>query len=119
MTTLGNNTKWTIAAEHRDSVRRILTEGLGLASKPGPSPDFDLYVLADGGMVGVAFVDRPAALDDSQQAKSAWLEFAVDDAERRTDALAKLGALRVDYTDKAHAYFQIPGGPIFRLKASA
>lgn len=112
---LGKNTKWTIASEHREAVRQIMTEGLGLAPKPGPSPDFDLYGLEDGGMVGILFVDRALALDDAAQAKSAWLEFVVDDERARASRLAELGARRIEYADKAHSHFQVPGGPVFRL----
>lgn len=115
MAKLGKHTKWTIAAQHRETVRRILTEGLGLEAKPGPAPDFDLYATDDGGAVGIKFVDRSDALDDVSQSKSAWLEFAVKDAQHGAARLAELGARPVDYTDESHAYFQFPGGPVFRL----
>jgi hypothetical protein len=118
MAKLGSNTKWTIATEHRATVRRIMTEGLGLEERPGPAPNFDLYGLDDGGMVGIVYTDRAEALDDVAQAKSAWLEFIVDDSDKRADVLAGIGARRVEYTDKTHSYFQVPGGPVFRIKSA-
>ena len=116
MAKLGSNTKWTIANEHREAVRRIMTDGLGLEPKPGAAPNMDLYGLDDGGMVGIVYADRAEALDEAAQKKSAWLEFVVDDTERRKARLVASGARPVEYFDKSHAYFQVPGGPVFRIK---
>lgn len=118
MANLGKNTKLTIAKRHREAVRRTLTEGLGLAVKPGPSPDFDLFPLGNGGTLGVAFVADAEALDDAVQERGAWLEFEVDAVDAATARLSAAGARRVDYHDKNHPYFQLPGGPVFRLSSA-
>jgi hypothetical protein len=115
MASLGRHTKWTIGISHRDAVRRVLTEGLGLGAEPGPAPDFELFVTADDGRIGVTFVPDADALDADAQAKGVWLELVVDDTDARAAALERHGAKRLDYVDHSHAYFQVPGGPVFRL----
>lgn len=94
-----------------------LVHGGDSRARSWPAPDFDLYATDDGGRVGIKFVDGSDALDEAGQAKGAWLELVVGDVGRCAERLLELGARPVDYVDKSHAYFQIPGGPVFRLAA--
>jgi hypothetical protein len=114
MAKLGRNTKLTIDVSKRQPVRALFEGALG-SKVLTPSPDFEVYVLDDEARVGVAYVPAADALSSEDQKKGAWLEFVVDDEPKAREELGKLGLSRIDYADKAHAYYQVPGGPVFRL----
>jgi hypothetical protein len=44
-----------------------------------------------------------------------WLEFDVEDEKATAAKLEVLGIRSFEYFDKAHKYFQAPGGQAFRL----
>jgi hypothetical protein len=113
MSRFGRNIKLTIDRAHRDRVRATF-EALGAKSAPGPAPGLDLFLI-EGIQIGAFFVDAEAALSPADQRKGAWLEFLVPDVEAWVKRLEEVGAERLDYVDKEHPYFQIPGGPVFRL----
>ncbi len=108
----GRNQKWIVRPEHRGQVRALFLKGFEAGLKT-PSPELDLFELADGTNVGVFF--EAEALDEVQARKGAWLEFLVEDPAASAEHLAALAIARVDFSDKSHAYFQAPGGPVFRL----
>ncbi|MBI5533029.1 MAG: hypothetical protein HY898_09955 [Deltaproteobacteria bacterium] len=108
---LGRNSKWTVRPEHRDKIRRMFGEGLGL-QWASPAPPVDQYNLGSG-TIGVIYED--GALSEQEAQKGAWLELLVDDPERVGAALEAAGVKRIEYQDKTHPYFQVPGGPVFRL----
>lgn len=108
---LGRNSKWTVRPEYREKVRRMFGEGLGL-KYASPAPPVDQYNVG-AGSIGVIFDEGALSEQDAQ--KGAWLEFLVEDPERVATALEAAGVERVEYQDKTHPYFQVPGGPVFRL----
>ena len=112
----GQNQKWIVKPGHRDAMRALFLKGFDAALST-PSEGLDLFKLSDGLSVGVFYEDD--ALDEAQARKGAWLEFAVDDAAAGAELLEKLGVARVAFSDTSHAYFQAPGGPVFRIAGAA
>ncbi len=114
-TRAGRNMKWIVAPAHRSGMRALFTEVLG-ARSTRPNAALDLYTLSDGTNVGVFIEDD--ALTAEQGRKGAWLEFLVDDVAVAVSAARKVGLEPIEYVDKAHTYFQAPGGPVFRFASS-
>lgn len=117
MATFGTNLKLTIAKAHQPEVRGLFVDVLGATVKQ-PVPGLEQYILEDGGSVGVFYVAPAEALGEDDQQKGSWLEFRVENTEATAAKLASAGVKRIDYQDRTHAYFQIPGGPVFRLAAA-
>ncbi|HZO15051.1 MAG TPA: hypothetical protein VFB62_17365 [Polyangiaceae bacterium] len=114
MARFGTNLKLTVASNHRPRVRSVFTDVLS-ASVSHTTDELEIYTLEDGGNVGVYYVDEAQALDPEEQPKGAWLEFLVADPRDTAKQLLAAGVARVDHPDKKHDYFQLPGGPVFRL----
>ncbi len=110
---LGNHQKWIVRPAHREAVHAVLTKGLGAKAVSPVGAPMDAFEFGDGAMIGVEL--DPEALDEAQARKGTWLEFHVDDPDATARALDAMNVRRVEYSDKTHAYFQAPGGPIFRL----
>lgn len=108
----GQNQKWIVRPGHRDAMRALFLKGFDAALST-PMEGLDLFKLSDGLSVGVFYEED--ALDEALARKGAWLEFAVDDAAACAELLEKLGVARVAFSDTSHAYFQAPGGPVFRI----
>ncbi|HEU0032165.1 MAG TPA: hypothetical protein VFQ53_16135 [Kofleriaceae bacterium] len=116
MTTLGRNVKITAPASAREQARSLFAL-LG-AERQEPNPQMDVFLLDGNARVGYAYVDDAAALSADQMRVAPWLELTVDDVERRSDELGKLGLARLEYIDKSHPYFIGPGGVVFRLAST-
>jgi hypothetical protein len=116
MTRFGTNIKLTIAADRRPRVRALFVDLFG-ATASSPRDALEVYTLADGGNVGVCYVDASETLSSEDQPKGAWLEFRVAEPAAVAARLLDAGIERLDYSDHDHDYFKIPGGPIFRLAA--
>lgn len=114
MARFGMNLKLTIAENHRPRVHALFVDALGTGAVQ-PAPHLEAYKTEDGGSVGVFFVPAKEALSDEDQKKGAWLEFRVADPEATAKRVEEQGIARIDYQDKAHRYYQVPGGPVFRL----
>lgn len=114
MARFGKNMKLTVDRAFRARTRAFFGEVLGVAPA-SPMPDLELYKLEDGFQIGVFYAEANDALAEAEQAKGAWLEIEVADHARAAATLDQLGVEKVDYTDKTHAYYRIPGGPVFRL----
>lgn len=118
MTRFGTNMKLTIATQWRPRVRALFVDVLG-ASALQPTEDLEVYRLDDGGNVGVYYVDASEALSPEDQQKGAWLEFRVDDPDVTNRKVRASGVAQIEHPhDREHAYFQVPGGPVFRLARS-
>lgn len=115
----GLNMKWTIERRHQSAVRAAMQHALGCAIR-SPNAALDLFDFDDHAMVGVFYVDDGRALSDqAQHDMGVWLEFIVDDPDRVGALLVEHGCARVTDGQTAHGYFQIPGGPVFRLAKSS
>jgi hypothetical protein len=114
MTKLGSNVRCVAAHEHREAIASLFTEALG-ATVMHPTSDLDVYVL-EGSRVGVYFVAAERALTPAQhQTAGTWLELVVADVAATRDELVRRGLTPLDYPDREHVYFQVPGGQVFRL----
>ena len=117
MAKLGANLRCVADNEHRDAIAGFYVEVFG-ADALHPTPDLDVYALG-GSNIGVYFVADGTALTPQQHENfGTWIEIVVDDAEAVTTALKARGHAPLDYHDREHAYFQAPGGQVFRLAAS-
>jgi len=114
MARFGMNLKLTIEESHRPRVRALFVDILG-ARAVAPTPRLEAYKTEDGGSVGVFYVPATEALSTEDQRKGAWLEFRVDDPDAVASRIVASGVAPVAYEDKSHHYFQVPGGPVFRL----
>jgi hypothetical protein len=117
MAKLGLNVKLTIPEDYKSRVRAVFSNLNATATQP--MPGLEVYRLDDGANVGVFYADSGKALSPDDQRKGAWLEFAVRDPETTAERMLAMGIARIEYSDKTHAYFQIPGGPVFRLAREA
>lgn len=111
MAAIGPHFKWSASPEHRALLKRFFVEVLEAAAS-SPVPNIDSFTLSPGSSIGVVY---GAALAEADQAKAPWLEFLVADVDASVRKLGALGVQPLEYTDKAHLYFRVPGGPIFRL----
>lgn len=114
MSQIGPNHHLSVANTLKQQTRALYQGVLGATVK-SPRPDTEIFSFADGSGIGVSYVDPGQALTPEQHLKAIWLEFEVED-EKAT--VAKLEALEMrpfEYFDKAHKYFQAPGGQVFRL----
>lgn len=115
--TAGRNLKITVGRSNRPALTRLFAEVLGCGSVR-PSQDIEIFRLGDGFSVGLFYVDDALALTEAQQRLAAWLEFTVSDVQGAVLALDAASVARVPYSDTAHTYFQMPGGPVFRVKGA-
>jgi hypothetical protein len=91
----------------------MFTRGLGAADVTPKDGPLDVFELDGGALIGIEL--DASALDEASARKGAWLEFLVADPDATARTLDAQGVKRVEYSDKEHAYFQAPGGPVFRL----
>lgn len=106
--------KWTVGSHFKAELRKAFETGLGVTRNLTDGP-MDVYSFLNNSWIAIEFVAHEEALSADQLKKAPWLEFCVDDVETTAERLRQAGAQRVDYTDKTHHYFQLPGGPVFRL----
>jgi hypothetical protein len=114
MSQIGLNHRLTVANTLRQQTR-ALYEGVLGASVMSPRPDTEIFTFADGSGIGVFYVDPGLALTPEQHLRAIWLEFEVEDEKATAAKLKALGIRTFEYFDKAHKYFQAPGGQAFRL----
>jgi len=116
MTKLGGNVRITIDRKLRSDLRAVM-EGVLRCEQSSPRPDIDVYRLGTGSL-GAYLVDTAEALPAAELQKAPWLEFIVEDLAATEQGLARLGMAPIDYHDKAHNYYQAPGGIVFRLASA-
>ncbi len=112
-TAMGLNVKITASRAHAGRWRSLF-EALGVSGIDSP-PDAEVARLGDGGHLGVFFVDAVDALPEELAVRAPWLELRVADPAAAGRALDALETPRLAYQDREHAYFQAPGGFVFRL----
>ncbi len=114
MAKLGPNLRCVVDVSKRDVVRSLFTEAFG-AEVSHPTDTMD--VLSFGGSnIGFEFVEAAKALPEEQQRDmGVWIEIKVDDVDATCKALEERGLKRLEYRDQDHSYYQVPGGPVFRV----
>jgi len=63
----------------------------------------------------IAALYDDTVLSDSDLLKSIWLEIKATNAEDMKRKILAFGVKEIETWDKAHLYFQAPGGQVFRL----
>ena len=111
---IGLNHHLSVADALRQQTR-ALYEGVLGASVMSPRPDTEIFKFANGSVLGESYIDPSQALTPEQHLKAIWLEFEVEDEKTTVAKLEALGIWPFEYFDKAHNYFQAPGGQVFRL----
>jgi hypothetical protein len=114
MAQIGLNYRLTVANTLRQQTR-ALYEGVLGASVKSPRPDIEIFTFTNGSGIGVFYVDPGLALTPEQHLKAIWLEFEVEHEKATVAKLEVLGIRAFEYFDKAHKFFQAPGGQAFRL----
>jgi hypothetical protein len=118
---IGKHHHLNVAEELRSQTQAVFQTVLGATkSSTGgaaipPRPDLEVFEFEDGSSIGVFYVSADNTLTPEQHMAAIWLEFEVEDIAQTTAALAALGIEPFEYEDRAHHYFQAPGGQVFRL----
>jgi hypothetical protein len=114
MSQIGLNHRLSVASTHKQQTR-ALYEGVLGATATSPRPEVVIFTFVNGSGIGVFYVDPDRVLTPEQHLKAIWLEFEVEDENATAAKLEALGMRPFEYFDKAHKYFQAPGGQVFRL----
>ncbi len=118
MAKLGPNTKLHLRAQDLASFRAVMLDVFE-AVEVSADPRMVVFDL-DGSRVGAALVSDGTELSAAQaRAAGTWLEILVGDPEPIRARLAALGITPFEYADKTHHYYQLPGGQVVRVAASA
>ena len=112
MIELGPNLKLSVHPEHRETLRLVFERGLGLV-RTSPVGDWDLFAVARGGTIGVAYVEH--ALSPELARQGAWIEVLISDPDAAAVRLSELGLEPFPYADHTRRYYEAPGGQVFRL----
>jgi hypothetical protein len=115
MTTIGNHMKFNVHSSLRERVRSFYLDALECTTMPSPAENLDLFLFADGFVLGVFFCDQADVLSEDDHRKAAWLEIKTKDVEDVKRRLIEFGVKEVKYPDESRFYFQAPGGQVFRL----
>jgi hypothetical protein len=114
---LGNHSKIVVHKDLKQKVRDFYISLLGCKAFPAPSSTFELFEFENGFIFGVSFAEEGEYLSEDEQLRGTWLELKTDRPQQLKERLLAFGVKQIDYHDKAHFYFQAPGGQIFRLLA--
>ena len=112
VTSLGENSKLTVLKSEREQIRKFYQDVLGcLLTRETERADF--FRVGNNFNLGVVYED--SALSMADRMKSIWLELNADHPEELKKQILAFGIKEIEYFDKAHFYFQAPGGQVFRL----
>jgi hypothetical protein len=114
----GTHSKMIAHPADRSRIQEFYRDVLGCyvgkgPQHPGGPESTDLIRFANGLSIVVHYDD--SALGDAELRKSIWLELHADDAAELVRKIEAFGISRFDYFDKDNAYFQVPGGQVFRV----
>ncbi len=114
MAKLGPNLRCVVEASNRDAIRSLFGEVFG-ADVSHPTETMDVLSFGDSN-IGFEFVAAGKALsEDDQRERGVWIEIIVDDVKATCAQIEGRGLKRLEYRDQDHAYYQLPGGPVFRI----
>ena len=118
MAKLGPNTKVHLRAQDLPPFRAVMLEVFD-AQEVSVDPRVVVFDL-DGSRVGAAVVADGTELSGPQAREAGtWLEILVSDPEPIRARLGARGITPFEYADKSHDYYQLPGGQVVRVAASA
>jgi catechol 2,3-dioxygenase-like lactoylglutathione lyase family enzyme len=108
----GTHSKFSASPMERDRVRQFYRDVLGCkVTKQTEGMDYfrmgrDFYLAA---------IYEGSLLSKEDLLKSIWLELKTDNPKELAKRILEFGATSIATWDKAHFYFQAPGGQVFRL----
>jgi catechol 2,3-dioxygenase-like lactoylglutathione lyase family enzyme len=108
----GNHSAIRVPHSLQEKIRKFYRDVLG-CEVTKTSNDVDYFRMGDNFFVAFLYEDR--ALSESEWLKSTWLEIRADDVLEAKKKILAFGVKEVNSRDKAHLYFQAPGGQVFRL----
>ena len=111
---IGINHRLSVANSYKQQTR-ALYEGVLGATVTSSRSGIEIFTFTNGSGIGVFYVEPSQALTPEQHLKAIWLEFEVEDEQAAAAKLEALSMRPLDYFNKAHKYFQAPGGQVFRL----
>jgi catechol 2,3-dioxygenase-like lactoylglutathione lyase family enzyme len=109
---LGENSKLTVLPSEREDIRNFYQDVLG-CPLTRETERADFFRIGNNFNLGVVYED--SALSMSDRMKCIWLELNADHPEGLKRNILDCGIKEIEYFDKAHFYFQAPGGQVFRL----
>lgn len=114
MARLGPNLRCVADVSARETVRTFFCEVFD-AQLSHPTDSMDVFSFG-GSNIGFDFVPTQSALTEVQQREmGVWIEVEVEDVVATEAALASRGLKKLEVREQGHSYFQVPGGPVFRL----
>ena len=111
----GNHSAQRIPRSLQEKVRKFYRDVLG-CEITRETADADFVRMGDHFFL--AFLYQDNALAEAEWPKSIWLEIKTDDVATMKQEILAFGVKEVNSFDKAHLYFQAPGGQVFRLVGS-
>jgi catechol 2,3-dioxygenase-like lactoylglutathione lyase family enzyme len=109
---LGNHS--AIRAPHslKEKIRQFYRDVMGCEITKH-TDDVDYFRMGDNFFVAFLYEDN--AMLEPEWLNSIWLEIKADDVLAAKKKILAFGVKEVNSRDKAHLYFQAPGGQVFRL----
>jgi len=108
----GGHSKFSALLSDRDRIRKFYCDVLGCKITK-QSDQVDYFRMGEDFFIAAVYSDT--VLSDSDLLKSIWLEIRAKNADDTKRKILAFGAKKVESWDKAHLYFQAPGGQVFRL----
>jgi catechol 2,3-dioxygenase-like lactoylglutathione lyase family enzyme len=108
----GNHSAIRVPHSLQDKIRQFYRDVLGCEITK-QSVNVDYFRMGDSFFLAVLYDD--SALSEPEWLKSIWLEIKADDVPAAKKKILAFGVKEVTSQDKAHLYFQAPGGQVFRL----
>ena len=111
----GNHSAIRVPHSLQEKIRQFYGDVLG-CEITRKTNDVDYFRMGDNFFV--AFLYEESDLSEPEWLKSIWLEIKADDVLAAQKKILAFGVNEVNSRDKAHLYFQAPGGQVFRLAGS-
>jgi catechol 2,3-dioxygenase-like lactoylglutathione lyase family enzyme len=108
----GNHSALRVPHSQQDRIRAFYHDILGCEITK-KTKDVDYFRMGNEFFVGFLYGD--GTLAESDWSKSIWLEIKSDDVPTLKRKILDFGVKEINSMDKAHLYFQAPGGQVFRL----
>jgi hypothetical protein len=108
----GNHSAIRVPHSLQDKIRKFNRDVLGCEITKTTNA-VDYFRMGDNFFV--AFLYEDTALSEPEWLKSTWLEIKAGDVLAAKREILAFGVKEGDSRDKAHLYFQAPGGQVFRL----
>jgi hypothetical protein len=108
----GNHSAIRVPHSLQVKIRKFYRDVLGCEITK-TTDDVDYFRMGDNFFV--AFLYEDSVLSEPEWLKSIWLEIKADDVLAAKKKILAFGVKEVNSQDKAHLYFQAPGGQVFRL----